>query len=101
MNEGMPTIILTVTVSLLILGVGLFAFFYVTMNTNQNINLQRTDTFNVADPSQDQTFTLSGNPDRTTLVVTQYTGFEWIPVSSAHIRINDNIATVDADGLLG
>jgi hypothetical protein len=101
MDDGMPKIILTITISLLILGIGIFSFFYVTMSTNQSIELQRTETFIVPDPSVDQTFTLKAYPDTSTMVVTQYTGFDWIPVDSTYISVVGRDMTIEANGMLG
>lgn len=101
MDEDMPKVILTITLSLLILGIGIFTFFYVTMSTNESIDLHRTETFTVTNPSVDQTFTLQQSPETSTMTVTQYTGFEWISVDSTYISVVDRDITIDSDGMLG
>jgi len=101
MDEDMPKVILTITLSLLILGIGIFTFFYVTMSTNESIDLERTETFTVSNPSVDQTFTLQQAPDTSTMTVTQYTGFEWISVNPTYVSVDGRDITIESEGMLG
>ena len=86
-------------ICVLVLIVGVFAFF-VTVD-EIGYEKEQIETFNVADPSVDQTFTLDHNAE-SILYVEQFNGYAWIEVdASDYTQTGANKVTVDSDGMQG
>ena len=99
-NSSPSSIILIIMVLSISCGIGVMIVTaaFSGMGTSSVSNV---DTFSVSDPSQDQVCTLTSTPDGSTLVVTQYNGFEWVTVSGGYVSVDGDVVTVDADGLQG
>lgn len=100
-QEEMPVMLFTIVIALIVMMVGFFAFFYVVNSANESVEISKTETFQVTDPSVDQTFTLSSHAEEETAVITQWTGFEWISVDPSYVSWDGKKVTIQEEGLLG
>jgi len=83
MEGNTPEKILIVVVCLIILGVGIFAVTIFVSTTGMTAD--RTETFNVADPSVDLVVNLTYNPSIKP-TAEQYNGIAWVTVLPADIE---------------
>ena len=98
MDENLPTIVMSVTIALIMLGVGAFAF-YVTYS-EIGFSSSQVETFNVTNPSVDNSFQLNYVPTSITLVE-QYNGMTWVVVGSAFYSSSGDWFTILAGGMQG
>jgi len=94
--DDLPQQIMMVIVSLIILGVGVFAFF----ETQSQIETSpdQSQTFTITNPTVNQTLTLT-YPQTSVSSVYQYTGTEWVIISSSYYTVSGNKVVVYSTGL--
>lgn len=84
-----PFMVLSVSLVLIIMAVGTFAF-YVTVSQTENVvelDVEKTETFAVRNPSVDQTVSLSVEAD-SIQSVQQYNSVDWSEIPTAGYTFN-------------
>lgn len=97
-NPNSVAVVILVLSVVVGLGVAIVSTAYIGMGSS---GVDHVETFSVSDPSVDQVCSLTTSPEASTVSVEQFNGFIWSDVSSSYVSVDDDVVTVDSDGLQG